>query len=61
MQQRMVLGGFVIILGLLAATNPSVTGAVIGAPDSNLVFFVSLPLVALGAAIIANAIWDVFS
>jgi len=60
MRTRLLFGAGLLLLGALAATSPSLTGAVTGAPNNSAVFFISLPFVALGAAVIANALRDVF-
>ena len=56
MRARLVLGAAILLAGALAAMHPSLTGAVVSDANSSSVLLISLPSIALGAAVIANAL-----
>ena len=56
MRAKLALGAALLVAGAFAAIHPSLTGAVVDTPDKSTLFLLSLPFIALGAAVIANAL-----
>jgi hypothetical protein len=61
MNKQLVLGLTFLFIGwFLFSLDPSITGAFIGTGSTETIFWLSLPFAALGAAIIANSLRNIF-